>query len=84
MILVRQSIDEALSLVILTGKNRDMSKSDLEKIVDSYSVMESAKDSLLDGAITVDEYCDLCASHDINVDSYLEAVENELVTIGFG
>lgn len=71
-------IDNALTLVVPAGNSESMSGSELADLMESYGVMERAKDSFLSGEITFDEYLQLCELHKLNVDSYLEIVEDNL------
>ncbi len=71
-------INDALTLVVPTGNSEGMSESEMTKLMESYGVMERAKDSFLAGEITFDEYLQLCELHKLNVDSYLEVVEHNL------
>lgn len=71
-------INNALTLVVPTGNAEGMSKTELVDLMESYGLMEQAKDSFLAGKITLDEYLQLCEIHNFNVDSYLETVEDNL------
>lgn len=72
------TLDTALTLVVPSGATRDMNRSDVEKLMKSYGLMEEAKDAFLGREITFDEYLQLCEMHNFNVDSYLETVESNL------
>ncbi|MEM9507540.1 MAG: hypothetical protein AAGA16_07595 [Cyanobacteria bacterium P01_E01_bin.35] len=74
-------LDEALTLVIPTGMTRDMNKRDLTNLMTSYGIIEQAKSDFLAQLITFEEYIDLCNSHQINVDSYMETIEHNLVQL---
>ena len=80
--ITKDKLEDALSLVIPHGLVRDMNNSDLNKLMASYAVMEQARDDMLNRLITVDEYCDLCQTHEVNVDSYMATVESNLYLIG--
>ena len=71
-------LDSTLSLVIPTNIIKEMSKRDITNLMQSYKLMESAKDAFLAQEITFDEYLQLCETHEFNVDSYLETVESNL------
>ncbi len=71
-------IDNALTLVVSTGNAEGRSETELADLMESYGLMEQAKDSFLAGEITFDEYLQLCEIHNFNVDSYLETVEDNL------
>ena len=76
--MLESRLDKALTLVMPTGSTRGMRDDELIKLMESYGVMERAKDSFLAGEITFDEYLQLCELHKLNVDSYLETVEDNL------
>lgn len=71
-------IDNALTLVVPCGNDDGMSEAELTGLMESYGLMEQAKDNFLAGEITFDEYLQLCEIHNFNVDSYLETVEDNL------
>ncbi len=71
-------LTNVLSLAIPSSATRDMNLSDLEKLMTSYGIIEMARDDFIAGKLTLDEYLDLCATHDMNVDSYLDTVEFNL------
>lgn len=72
-------LDSALTLEIPIAATLDHSQDDLSKLMDSYGILEVAKDDLLKGDITFDEYICLCEMHEVNIDSYLETIETNLV-----
>jgi len=78
----KKSIDRALTLVIPAGFSRDMNLKDCNNLMKSYGIMEQAKDSLLNREITPDEYFSLCEQHNVNVDSYMESIEHNLMVLG--
>lgn len=80
--ITKDKVENALSLVIPHGLVRDMNMSDIDKVIAGYAVIEQARKDMLDLKITVDEYCDLCQTHEINVDSYMATVEENLELIG--
>lgn len=71
-------LDSALTLVVPTGMTKEMSKRDVEKLMQSYQLMQEAREAFLSQEVTFDEYLQLCEVHDFNVDSYLETVESNL------
>lgn len=77
----RQVLDEAMSLVIPCKMTRDMNTSDLNNLMESYGIIEKAKDCFLDGQITFEEYICLCEKHELNVDSYMKTIEHNLVQL---
>lgn len=74
-------IKESLSLAIPSQMTRDMNMSDLDRLTASYGIIEQARDSFLAQEITFEEYIDLCNSHQVNVDSYMETIEHNLVEL---
>ena len=81
MTTTREKVDLALTLVVPGVATREHDHKDLEKLMTSYGVIEQAKDSFLNREITFEEYIDLCNSHQVNVDSYMETIEHNLVEL---
>ena len=81
MTATREKIDTALALVVPTSTTRDHNKEDLVRLMETYGVMEKAKDSFLDGEITFEEYICLAEKAEINIDSYMETIEHNLVEL---
>lgn len=79
--LTKDKIGTALSLVVPTSATRDYNKSDLVKLMETYGVLEKAKDAFLNREITFEEYISLCEKAEVNIDSYLETIEHNLVTM---
>ena len=75
----REKVDMALALVVPSSTTKDHSHSDLVKLMKSYGIIEQAKDCFLDGEITFEEYICLCEKHEVNVDSYMETIEHNLI-----
>jgi hypothetical protein len=73
-------LDKALSIVIPTRSLRDYNDRDLDNLLESYRLAEIAKDSLIDGKVSFDEYIQLLECHQVNIDGYLETVEGNLET----
>lgn len=71
-------VDTVLTLIIPSGATRDMNSSDLDNLLQSYALAEKAKDSFIEGEVTFDEYLQLLESHQINVDTYCDAVESNV------
>ena len=72
-------VEKALTLAIPSAMTRDMNKSDLSKLTASYQIIEIAQSDFLAQRITFEEYIDLCNSHQVNVDSYMESIECNLI-----
>lgn len=70
-----------MSLAIPSGLTRDMDSQDINKLMASYQIIEQSRNSLLDGSISIDEYCHLCEKHDMNVDDYMETIEHNLIQL---
>lgn len=81
MLTTRDKIDKALTLVVPTITTRDHNSKDLENLMETYGLMEQAKDSLLDGSITFEEYISLAEKAEINVDDYLGTIEHNLIEL---
>ena len=73
---------EATRLHISSSATRDMNDSDLMYLIENYAIAEQARDAFLDNEITLDEYCQLLETAQVNIDSYLESVEQNLVVSG--
>ena len=58
---------------------RDHSHKDLVNLMETYGVLEKAKDAFLAGEITFEEYISLCEKAEVNIDSYLEVIEHNLI-----
>jgi len=70
--------EQAFSLVIPSSLARECNDKDLDTLLESYRLAGVAKDSFLDGEVTLDEYMQLLECHEINIDGYLETVEHNL------
>ena len=81
MTATREKVDTALTLVVPTSTTRDHDKKDLVNLMETYGVMEKAKDSFLDGEITFEEYIYLAEKAEINIDSYMETIEHNLIEL---
>ncbi|MDJ0593443.1 MAG: hypothetical protein QNJ72_26235 [Pleurocapsa sp. MO_226.B13] len=79
--LTKDRLDKALTLVVPSASVRDHSQSDTVKLMESYGIIEKAKNAFLDREITFDEYLQLCELHQINVDSYMETIEHNLIKL---
>ena len=74
-------LDNALTLVIPSSGIRDMDRNDLGNLLDTYAIVEQAKDSFLNQEITFDEYLQLLESAQVNIDSYAKSLEVNLVAL---
>jgi hypothetical protein len=74
-------IDNALTLVIPSSSIQDHDGSDLDKLIATYGILNIAKDDFLAQKLTFDEYMQLVESAEINVDSYMESIEINLVAL---
>ncbi|NJL53090.1 MAG: hypothetical protein HC930_14495 [Hydrococcus sp. SU_1_0] len=73
-------LEKALTLVIPSKDIQDHDGSDLDNLLATYAITETARDNFLAGELTFDEYIQLLESAQLNVDSYLETLESNLVT----
>ena len=69
-------------LHIPTSATRDMNDSDMMNLINTYAIAEQARDAFLNNEITLDEYCQLLETAQVNIDSYLENVEQNLIIVG--
>ena len=73
----------ALGVVIrLDHTTKGMSKSDISKMVQSHFLIQQARDDFLAGDMAWWEYLELVEMHNVNMDSYLNTVEDNLHDIG--
>ena len=79
MLTTRGKVDKSLSLVVPSVATKDCDKKDLINLMETYGVIEKAKDAFLNQEITFEEYLSLCEKAEINIDSYLETIEHNLV-----
>lgn len=76
-------LEDILQFQISTnGDVRDMNDSDTRNLLESYSLIERVRDDFLAGLLTFEEYLELLEMHQINVDSYLNTLDENLTTIG--
>ncbi len=75
-------LESVLTLAIPNSLTKQCNGRDLDNLLKSYEIMEIAKADFINGELTFDEYLQLCESHQVNVDSYMETIEHNLVTIG--
>lgn len=79
MLTTRDKAKNSLSLVVPVSTTRDHSHSDLVKLMGTYGVLEKAKNAFLSCEITFEEYISLCEKGEVNIDSYLETIEHNLI-----
>ena len=79
---IEQIVKDSLTLVIPSGLTRDMNSDDIQRMLLTYQIMEVARDNLLSGKLTPDEYFQLAESAEINVDSYMQNIEHNLIVLG--
>lgn len=77
--MVGNNLDWSLSLVIPTSATKDHNRQDLVNLMETYGVLEKAKDAFLNQQITFEEYITLCEKAQVNIDSYLETIEHNLI-----
>ncbi len=75
-------LESVLTLAIPNSLTKQYNDSDLDNLLKSYEIMEVAKSDFIKGELTFDEYLQLCESHQVNIDSYMETIEHNLVAIG--
>lgn len=79
--LLESKLDRVLTLVISSDATKDHDSSDTFKLMESYGIIEKAKDAFLSQEITFDEYLQLCELHEVNVDGYMKTIEHNLVEL---
>lgn len=73
---------QATQLFIPGSATRDMNDQDLDNLVETFAIAEQARDSFLEGKVNLDEYCQLLETAQVNIDGYLENMEQNLVIAG--
>lgn len=81
MLGTKDKVDKALSLVVLTSTTKDHNQKDLVELMETYGVLEQAKNDFLNQEITFEEYISLCEKGEVNIDSYLESIEHNLIEL---
>lgn len=71
-------LDVQIGLASLKGMRED----EVEGVVLSHWLIQQARDDFLNGRLTWSEYLDLVESHQVNMDSYLDTVEENLTIVG--
>lgn len=77
--IVKNALDKSLILAVPTSTTKDHNRQDLVNLMETYSVLEKAKDAFLNQEITFEEYITLCEKAQVNIDSYLETIEHNLI-----
>lgn len=78
-------LENVLRLGIPSQVSRQISsKTELENLMKSYSIIEQALNDFNKGLLTWEEYLDLLELHEVNIDSYLNTVDYNLRVIGIG
>ncbi len=72
------AIEKALTLIIPSNTTRDMNDQDLKNLLDTYALVDTAKSDFLAGRLSFQDYIDLLETAQVNIDSYLSTVENNL------
>ena len=54
------------------------SEAEMMNVIKSHELISQARDDFLSGELTIDEYLDLVEMHEVNMDSYLSTVEENL------
>ena len=68
--------------IILDDSIKGISPSEMSKLVESHWLIQQARDDFLNGLLTWSEYLELCEMHNMNIDGYLETVNENLEAIG--
>ena len=75
-------LDNILQLAIPTSFSRQLSRQQLQNVINSYAIVEQALKDFNRGRLTWSEYLDLLEAHEVNIDSYLNTVDHNLRVIG--
>lgn len=76
-------LEDILQFEVSTGGEvQDMDSSDISNLLRSYSLIGKARDDFVKGLLTFAEYLELLEMHEINVDSYLNTLDENLTAIG--
>jgi hypothetical protein len=73
---------DILEVAISTRDIKDMRTDEINKLVESHALIQLARDDFLHGYLTWEEYLDLVEYHNVNMDSYLDIVAENLTTVG--
>lgn len=74
-------LDNVLALTIPSNAIRDMNPADLNNLLATYEIAESAKEDFLAGELTLDEYFQLLEMAQVNIDGYMKTLETNLETL---
>lgn len=74
----KRLLDVGINLVILQGASHH----EMERVVTSHMIMQKARDDFLLGLLSSSEYLELLDSHEINIDLYVDNLENNLNRVG--
>ncbi len=75
-------LEKSLDLGITVATTRDHNRDDLINLMESYKIIEIARDDFLNNEISFDEYLQLCELHQVNIDSYADTIEHNLRHLG--
>lgn len=73
---------KALDLVIPARLSRELSPSEMDKLLTSYGLVKQALNDFLQAKLTWEEYLEILEMHQINIDSYLNTIDYNLTKIG--
>ncbi len=73
---------KALDLVIPARASRELSQSEMDKLLTSYQLAKQALNDFLKAKLTWEEYLEILEMHQINIDSYLNTIDYNLTKIG--
>ncbi len=75
-------LEKSLDLGVTVAATRDHNRDDLINLMESYKIIEIARDDFLNNEISFDEYLQLCELHQVNIDSYADTIEHNLRHLG--
>lgn len=78
----KELLKKATLLVIPGGSTPDHNWNDLVRLMETYGILEQAHKAFLDQELTLQEYLDILATGQVNIDSYMKTVEANLETMG--
>jgi hypothetical protein len=73
---------DILEVAISTKSIKDMREDEINNLVQSHALIQQARDDFLNNLLTWEEYLDLVEYHEVNMDSYLDIVEENLSVVG--
>lgn len=80
--MIEETIKKSMSLIIPGTLIRDMNDSDLDRVIEDYSLAEEAREALINGSITLDDYLGVLEVAGVEIDSYINIVDSNLRLIG--